>query len=316
MIPQKSIGGYFELELQSGVVYHENALPLNTARNAFEYILKAKKYKKAYMPYFTCSAMLEPLLKNNIPYVFYSIDAHLEPLFDFASIEEDAVFLYTNYFGLKDKYTIALSQKCKNLIIDNAQSFFSTPIMGVDTIYSPRKFFGLPDGGYLYTDTLLDYSLEKDVSYTRFTHLLKRIDLSAEEGFKDFILSDEVLEQNPIREMSNLTSKLLSSIDYNSVSVQRRLNFKHLHERLQHVNSFQFPLEDDAVPMVYPFYGSESLRKKLIENKIYTATYWPNVKEWCAKDSLEYQLTSDVIYLPVDQRYTTDDMDVIVKHLL
>lgn len=316
MIPQKSIGGYFELELRSSVVYHENALPLNTARNAFEYILKAKKYKKAYMPYFTCSAMLEPLLKNNIPYVFYSIDAHLEPIFDFASIEEDAVFLYTNYFGLKDVYTVALSKKCKNLIIDNAQSFYSKPIMGVDTIYSPRKFFGLPDGGYLYTDTLLDYSLEKDVSYTRFTHLLKRIDLSAEEGFKDFILSDELLEHNPIRSMSHLTTKLLSSINYDSAAAQRRINFNYLHEKLQYVNSYKFQLEDDAVPMVYPFYGSEALRKKLIENKIYTATYWPNVKEWCTKDSLEYQLTSDVIYLPVDQRYTTDDMDVIVKHLL
>ena len=188
--------------------------------------------------------------------------------------------------------------------------------MGVDTIYSPRKFFGLPDGGYLYTDTLLDYSLEKDVSYTRFTHLLKRIDLSAEEGFKDFILSDELLEHNPIRSMSHLTTKLLSSINYDSAAAQRRINFNYLHEKLQHVNSYKFQLEDDAVPMVYPFYGSEALRKKLIENKIYTATYWPNVKEWCTKDSLEYQLTSDVIYLPVDQRYTTDDMDVIVKHLL
>ena len=46
-----AIGGYFELELRSGERYHKDALCLNTARNCFEYILLARKYKKVYIPY-------------------------------------------------------------------------------------------------------------------------------------------------------------------------------------------------------------------------------------------------------------------------
>jgi len=41
-----AIGGYFELELPYGEEYHKNAIRLNTCRNAFEYILIAKSYKR------------------------------------------------------------------------------------------------------------------------------------------------------------------------------------------------------------------------------------------------------------------------------
>ena len=47
----KEIGGYFELQLRKGEHYHKGALQLNTARNCLEYILRAKKYKKIYIPY-------------------------------------------------------------------------------------------------------------------------------------------------------------------------------------------------------------------------------------------------------------------------
>ena len=42
----KSIGGYFELELKNNGRYHPKSIALNTARNAFEYVLKVRTYKK------------------------------------------------------------------------------------------------------------------------------------------------------------------------------------------------------------------------------------------------------------------------------
>jgi hypothetical protein len=316
MMEDKAIGGYFELELSPKEEYHKNAIRLNTARNAFEYILKAKRNKKAYIPYFTCSAMLEPLKRNGIKYEFYNIDENLEPLFDFSTLTTDDAFLYTNYFGLKDLYIHHLKMKCTNLIIDNAQSFFSKPLEGIDTFYSPRKFFGLPDGAYLYTDTELNEDLETDTSFTRFNHLLKRIDLSAEEGYTDFLKSDENLVNNPIRKMSNLTSKLLTTINYDAIARIRKHNFNYLHCRLKSSNKLSFELNILAAPMVYPYWGSEELRIKLLKHKIYTATYWPNVKEWCDKNSLEYRMTTEVVYLPIDQRYGAEEMDTILKLIL
>ena len=68
--------------------------------------------------------------------------------------------------------------------------------------------------------------------------------------------------------------------------------------------------------MVYPFWGNNELRKKLIENRIYCATYWPNVKEWTRPSSLEYKLTEDMIYLPIDQRYDLKEMELIVNMII
>ena len=147
MIP---IGGYFELELRKGEEYHNHAIRLNTGRNALELILKTKKYSKVFIPYFTCDTVLEPFNKLGIDYEFYSINKKLEPVFNYQKIQADMGFLYTNYFGIKDDFISIIAKKLKNLIIDNAQSFFSKPLEGIDTFYSARKFFGVPDGAYLY----------------------------------------------------------------------------------------------------------------------------------------------------------------------
>ncbi len=66
-------------------------------------------------------------------------------------------FLCTNYFGIKDEFITSLSKQVSNLIVDNAQSFFSNPIENIDTFYSPRKFFGVSDGAYLYCDTRIGF---------------------------------------------------------------------------------------------------------------------------------------------------------------
>ena len=47
----------------------------------------------------------------------------------------------------------------------------------------------------------------------------------------------------------------------------------------------------------------------------YVAMYWPNVLKWCTADMLEYELTNNIIALPIDQRYGSKEMDSIIKLL-
>jgi hypothetical protein len=309
-----SIGGYFELETNLISDYHSNALAINTARNALEYILKAKKVQKIYLPYFTCDFLLEPLKKLQLPYEFYTIDTNFEPIFDFSKLNQNDFFLYTNYFGLKDQYIEKLVKKCNNLIIDNAQSFFSKPIVNVSTIYSARKFFGVSDGAYLYCNEQLNEFFDTDCSAGRMSHLLIRKDISAEVGYSDFINNDQSLENQPIKFMSKLTKSILHSIDYERIAKVRIANFNILHKSLGSKNKLKLSLLKYSVPMVYPFWSEDlGLRKRLLENKIYTATYWPNVKEWCTIDSLEYSLMEEIVHLPIDQRYSKTEMDFIIN---
>lgn len=87
-----AIGGYFELELRRGDHYHKDAIRLNTARNCFEYILLARKYRKVYIPYYTCEVMLQPLKRQQVDYEFYSIDWNLEPT-EIFNLQEGEAFL-------------------------------------------------------------------------------------------------------------------------------------------------------------------------------------------------------------------------------
>lgn len=298
----KAIGGYFELELRKGEHYHKDALRLNTARNCFEYVLLVRKYTKVYIPYFTCEVMLEPLQRHQIQYEFYHINEQLEPIEDIVLQEEEA-FLYTNYFGLKQSCVERLAKVYgSHLIVDNAQAFFAPRLDGIDTFYSPRKFFGVADGGYLYIDKTLDLEFEQDYSYDRMSHLLKRIDISVEEGYADFRRNDDSLINQPIKRMSKLTEAILCSIDYEEVKVRRLRVYKELHKVLHHENRFQFELNLDDVPMVYPYFieDGEQKKKELIRNRIYVATYWPNVLKWCDDSVFEFSISNNVIFLPLN----------------
>ena len=159
-----SIGGYFELELPKGEEYHKNAIHLNTGRNALELILTIKQYKKVYIPYYTCDVILEPFDKLKIDYEFYSIDQNFEPLFSYDKIKENEGFLYINYFGLKDAFISSFLKNCKNLIIDNSQELYFLPKLGIPSFYSCRKFFGVPDGAYLYLEGDSEFDFPQDCS--------------------------------------------------------------------------------------------------------------------------------------------------------
>lgn len=308
-----AIGGYFDLELSKGSEYYPDAISLNTARNALEYILSVKNYRKVFIPYFTCDVVLEPFNKLKIDYEFYKVDKNLEPIFDYDIISENQAFLYTNYFGIKDDFCLLLSKKVKNLIIDNAQAFYSKPIDKVATFYSPRKFFGVSDGAYLYNVMKLPNDFEQDVSCNRMSHLLKRADTAAEDGYQDFAINDNSLVGESIKIMSKITKKILASVDYETARKQRIENFNYLHTTLKEYNFLNISISTESVPMVYPFRSKKELRSILLENKIYTAKYWPNVYNWCEKDSLEVQLTDEIIHLPIDQRYGKKEMDLILK---
>ena len=308
------IGGYFSLELPFYEEYHKDAIRLNTGRNCLEYILRVRQYSKVFLPYYTCDTVLEPFQRLGVSYEFYHINNHLE-LANEIELNPREALLYTNYYGLKQRYTETLEQQYgSRLIVDNTQAFYAKPIEGIDSFYTCRKFFGVPDGAYLYMDQTLDEEFVQDLSFERMSSLIKRIDISPEAGFLDFRNIRRALIGQPIKQMSKLTHRMMMGIDYDAVAQKRRLNFEILHQALGSKNKLELPLEEDAVPMVYPFWGRvQGIRETLIENKVYVAQYWPNVLDWTSPDTIDYQLASQMQPLPVDQRYGRDDMERMIS---
>lgn len=304
----KEIGGYFELETAVGKEFYPDAIALNSARNCLRYVIRAYGIKEIYVPYYTCEVIFQAAKSENCELKFYHINENFLPTQEF---KKDDFILYTNYFGVCAKNVKYLSKKYPNLIVDNAQAFYM-PKSGLASFYSPRKFFGVPDGGYLFTKKKLEDKFNKNKSSHRCSHLLKRVDFRAVEGYADFKVNDASLEDEPIELMSDLTSKLLACVDYKRAKEKRLKNFKMLQKTLQQTNGLKLKLTNDDVPMVYPYFAQkEGLREKLIENKIYVATYWSAL----ADEFFESKLQKYLLPLPIDQRYGEAEMKRILEVL-
>ena len=317
----EAIGGYFSLELNDGWERHAGAIRLNAGRYALEYILKARKYSKVYLPYYICESVMEPVKRLNISYEFYYINEQLEPATELHPKDDEAV-LYVNYFGLKNRRASTFCYAYRNTILDQTQAFYSERgnkyddnTIQCDTFNSCRKFFGVPDGAYLYTDCLLEEELPQDESFDRMTFLTKRIDRSPQEAFADFHANDEALSAVGLKRMSKLTEGMMRSIDYSAKANKRIHNFHVLDEALRDTNRLKWSMDYGTVPLVYPYYVEDGarLRQYLIDHQVFCARYWPNVLEWCQSDDFEYQLAENLVCLPIDQRYGEEEMKRIIN---
>ena len=303
------IGGYLGLEINERFDNVGKYIALNSGRNALRYIIRAYKIKEIYLPHYTCPVVRESAEAEKCKANLYHIDENFMPLDKFKS---DDFILYTNYFGICAKNVKTLAKMYKNLIIDNAQAFYM-PSYGIASFNSIRKFFGVPDGALLYSDKILKCDLEQDTSYQRCAHLLKRLDVDATFGYDDFRKNDKNLSAQSIKKMSNLTRILFNSIDIVQTKAKRMRNFTFLHEHLNQTNQLNLALDDEDVPMVYPYLvdNGAKLKAKLIKNNIFVATYW-NAKNL---NGFEKDFQNDMIPLPIDQRYNLKDMNQIIKRI-
>jgi hypothetical protein len=265
--------------------------------------------------------MLEPLRMAGIPVAHYSVDDGLYISED-VSLGVDEWLLYVNYFGVCGDLVDRLLERYprNQIVIDNSQAFFSPPRDCLATIYSPRKFFGVPDGGYLLTNLAVSTPNEVDEeSVVRCTHLLKRLAFGPEAGYPDYQAAEQSLAGQQPKKMSELTQRLLSTVDYDAVRVRRRENFSFLDSRLRNLNQFTFNSGEGDVPMCYPFQSAGSLmRSQLIKKRIFVPTYWP--EDAVINEANELPLSQRIIArqllpLPCDHRYTNHMLVKVVDEL-
>ena len=307
----KEIGGYLGLEEFCGREYYNELIAVNNARNALVYLIRAKEIKKLFIPYFLCDSVSSVCDREGCAYEYYNINKDFKPVFDRELAEGEYLYVVNYYGQLDNGYISELKSKHDRIIVDNVQAFFDRPIEGIDTVYSCRKFFGVPDGGYVSTDVLLNEELKKDVSKERMKHILGRYETEcASEYYADFKANDASFVELELRSMSKLTHNILKAIDYESVKNKREDNFTFLHECLGDKNGISVRVPQG--PYAYPFYCKDGMRikKLLAEKKIFVATLWPNVLTM--ENSIEKDFAENILPLPCDQRYDSGDMSRII----
>lgn len=312
-------GGYIEFEHFRGNEYYEDAVALNSGRSCMEYLIKTRKIKTVYLPYFMCNSVKNVCDRLNVTTIYYRVGNDLMPLCE-QVLSSDAWLYVVNYYGqLSNDVLSRLKRKHGNIIVDNVQAFFQKPIDGIDTIYSCRKFFGVSDGAYLCTDSQLTESLQQGISYDKMGFLMGRFEKNAGEFYLQYIENNARIEKETLRKMSSMTHNLLRGIDYEFVKNIRTSNFSCLHEQLRDFNSLDLIVPNGA--FMYPLYVEDGrlIKKQLQQKRIYIPTLWPDVFNVCSKDDWEYKAAQNILPLPCDQRYQEKDMRIIgcaIKELL
>ncbi len=310
---KREYGGYIEFESFRGELLHKNALALNCGRNALAYLCEAKRIKKLYLPRFLCSSIPDVCKKIGVEFEYYHIDRRFLPCFE-KDLQHSEYLYVVNFYGqLSNENLLELKKKYCNIIVDQAQSYYQMPLDGVNTFYTCRKYFGVADGGFLYTDTKLEYDIPLDESFERMNFLLGRYERSANEFYSEYVANNMMFANEPVKRMSALTHNLLCGIDYQASGKQRKENFTYLHECFKNINRLSLTVPFGA--FMYPLFieDGRSIRKKLLKDKVYIPTLWPNVFDICAEDTLEYRMAADILPIPVDQRYDEEDMEYLVE---
>ena len=308
----REIGGYIEFEHYNGQILHEDAIALNSGRNCLAYLIRAKKIKKIWLPYFLCDSVKKVCEREAVEINYYRINEKFLP--ENISLADDEWIYVVNYYGqLTDDEIEKLKNKYTRIVVDYAQAYFQMPIKGVDTLYTCRKYFGVTDGAFLYTDVILEEEIETDFSYDRMQFLLGRFEKTASEFYEEYSLNNKMFVSETIKHMSKLTKNLLRGIDYSNVKERRTNNFAFLHEELGALNRIPIKLVDGA--FMYPFYceNASEVRKELQKRKIYIPTLWPNVLSDVKATDLEYLYAHNILPLPVDQRYDKSDMKYLTE---
>lgn len=309
----KEIGGYFELEKLVSNEYYKDLIHLNTARNALLYVIKSKKIEKIYIPYYLCNSVSDMLERYEYEFEYYNISEDFTPIFN-KELKKQEYLYVVNYFGqLTEEKILNIKNKHRHIILDNTQAFFQRPLRLVDTIYSCRKFFGVPDGAYLSTDKKFNEELELDLSKERMGHLLGRLEGIASDYYSNFLEVDERFNEEPLKQMSKVTVNFMGAIDYQKVIEKRNSNYNYLAKELNKFNDIK--LISPNGPFCYPVYlkNGKQIRKNLAEKKIYIPTLWKNVLQMVPEDSFEYRYSANLLPIPCDQRYDLNDMKYIVE---
>ncbi|MEK5079748.1 hypothetical protein MKX73_12550 [Solibacillus sp. FSL W7-1436] len=309
----REIGGYLQLEKFTENPYHKEAIELNTGRNALLYLIKAKQIQKIYIPYYLCDSVSNMLKRYGITYEYYHIDTNFKPIISFELKDQELLYI-VNYFGqISNKQIKEYKDKYSSIVIDNTQAFFQLPVAETDTLYSIRKYFGVPDGAYLYTNQTISESLTIDRSSERMRHLLGRYEGKASTYYNDFKENDDSFEGLSLLKMSKLTKNLLGAIDYEQAERIRNENYGVLSQGLSELNCLK--LSKPNGPFMYPLYieNGMEIKKYLANKKIYIPTLWPNVLRKADHNSIEYQYATNIMPLPCDHRYGTKEMEYLIR---
>lgn len=328
-----------------------NKLFLKSGRNAFLAIclqLEKVKKKTILFPAYHCHTESDVWYENGWNVCYYPVSTD----FSVSSVDlKDAikkflpsVIIIQSYFGFEayDSRCVRVLEHAKEagciLIEDITQSILSNIYHAEADYYvaSLRKFFAIPEGGVAISTKQFTNLIVQKADERIFQTAMKAFQLKKEyfqnvEVGKKMLFRQEYVELNELiskndvlHEMDSKSLAILDSINVDEISRARRVNYNFLMDRIRNYNFIHITLKEaneSCVPLYLPVLVSNSkiradLRSYLASKDIYCPIIWERPEKLTKFYQNTEKIYSHILCFPIDQRYSLDDMERIVKELM
>lgn len=315
----RGIGGFFPLELPSrpGPLPPRDALLLRTGRACLRAILEATRPSRLHVPFYICDAALEPARALGVSLAFYAIDASLSPILPQLAAADS--LLIVDYFGVCGRSLRWAEELGHRGIIDASHALFESGPNKCWRFTSARKWFGVPDGAFLWGPVDIPPLVPAPLSSLP-AHLIERRWGDPELAYRQYLAAENRFAPS-VAPISTESVALLSGVDTELVRSRRRANFAYLHERLGPLNELSVALEPGRVPFCYPFLAPREVSQAALARAgLFVPRFWLDCLSRGTDDfSWERTLSSRLLPLPIDHRYDTTDMqlaaEIVLDHL-
>ena len=310
---------------ESWLFQRSGTLRVANARSAFFLIGQTFHPRKVWLPSYLCEAVVRGFQAAKVPMEFFPVNDRLlcENTEWLEHVQRGDLVLRINYFGFLNMDPVfgeAISRGA--LIVDDAAQALLTEGIGDSAsfvVYSPRKFIGVPDGGFLVSmiPTPREWPTLQPVPTVwwleTFSAAQLRRDFDLGNGSRDWFSKFQSAEQTaptgPFA-MSEFSGHLLDhAYDFSTITLNRRANYLQLLKHLQDFALFQ-ELPVGVVPLGFPvrLHDRDVVRQELMREQVFPPVHW--ALNGLVPDSFvaSHSLAREIMTLPCDQRYDGNDM--------
>ncbi len=298
--------------------------------------------RKVLIPAYTCQTVITPFEEAGWECVFFPVKKDLRidiPGFLVTvSLHNPSVIVIHPYFGMElnaeEESALQIASQDATIVLDLTQCLFSSkryPFVSF-TVGSYRKWFPIPDGGFLENNYGLFPISQPKTENTEFIereiaamYLRGQYFENAEQRTKTISIrlskaADHLAESNitPHR-ISSVAYSLLQNEDFDIVQHCRIRNFAFLFRHIQDCDKVkkvcQNLIDVTTSPLYFAIYVNDRsrLQRLLAQNAIYAPVIWSVRDERLLINEEVRYIFSHVLAIPCDQRYNEDDMQRVVE---
>jgi hypothetical protein len=330
MADRRTLGGFFPLEVPDqnplspdpSIHHLEGAFRYYNARSAITELVRANRIPRAAAPDYICPVVHRAVESAGASFTVFPAEPGYRFDYDRLSglVRDGWLLIVPSYFGvfMPDPEALAeiMSKTGCRILLDYAQALYEPCPGKFAAVYSPRKFLGIPDGGFLVCGSgsglLPPENPVLKVPEAVFGERLACHGIRGEYpdggALETFRRLEQGMPSGGFR-MSDLAWRLFCSFDHGHAAARRRENYGLLASMLENPAASR-----ERGPLCYPLTSQPEdfhrVRNSLIARGVFVPQYWPDLAGGADR------LSRSVIPIPVDHRYGPGEMETMAGEVM